>query len=73
MPHALHLVRGDHPVARDVVARQRAAGDTVTVAVLAGAAVPPLPEGVTVHRVPEELSWDRLLALIFAADRVVAW
>jgi hypothetical protein len=38
-----------------------------------GAVGPPLPEGVSVHRVPADWSYDRLLEQIFAADRVIAW
>ena len=50
------------------------AGDDVTVALLAGAAaIPPLPDGVPVHRVPSDWSYGELLEQIFAADRVITW
>ena len=62
-PHVATAIRGDV-----------AAGDEVAVALLAeGAVGPPLPEGVSVHRVPVDWSYDRLLEQIFAADRVVTW
>ena len=34
---------------------------------------PPLPDAVSVHRVPTDWSYDRLLEQIFWADRVVTW
>jgi hypothetical protein len=74
MARALHLFKGEHGVeASAVIARAVAAGDQVEVALLAGAAVPTLPAGVAVHRVPDELSYDRLVELVFAADAVVTW
>ena len=74
MARALHLLKGDHAAeAIAVIAPQVAAGDQVTVALLAGAALPALPAGVEVHRVPEDASYERLLELIFAADSVVTW
>jgi hypothetical protein len=73
MARVLHLVKGADSLAVAVVAHQRAAGDEVTVALLAGAAPPPLPDGVTVRRVPEDLDYAALLEAIFAADQVVAW
>ena len=42
-------------------------------ALLGGATAPALPAGVTVQRVPEDASYERLLELIFAADHVVSW
>jgi hypothetical protein len=74
MPRVLHVFKGEHPrEAVAVIAPQAAAGDEVTVALLGGAAAPPLPHGVTVARVPEDASYERLLELIFAADHVVTW
>jgi hypothetical protein len=74
MADMLHVLKGDHATeALAVIAAQVAAGDRVTVALLAGAAVPSLPAGVEVHRVPEDASYERLLELIFAADSVVTW
>ena len=74
MAGLLHLLKGDHAAeAVAVIAAQIAAGDQVTVALLAGAAAPPLPASVEVHRVPEDASYERLLELIFAADSVVTW
>ena len=74
MSRMLHLFKGDHATELvAVIAPQLAAGDQVTVALLAGAALPVLPAGVEVHRVPEDASYERLLELIFAADSVVTW
>jgi hypothetical protein len=74
MGRALHLVKTEHTgLAAATVVRQLAAGDTVTVIALHGAALPALPDGVVVRRVPEELSWDALLQAIFEADQVIAW
>jgi hypothetical protein len=76
MATALHLVRGagEPPaLAAAVVGRQLAAGDRVAVALLEGAPRPDLPAGVTVHRVPDELSYAALVELIFASDHVVTW
>jgi hypothetical protein len=75
MASALHLLKGTAggALATAVIARQLAAGDRVTVALLEGAARPELPPGVAVHRVPEELSYPRLLELVFASDHVVTW
>ncbi|MBM4439150.1 MAG: hypothetical protein FJ027_01905 [Candidatus Rokubacteria bacterium] len=74
MARILHVLKGDHAAtALSVIAPQVAAGDEVGVALLGGAAAPDLPAGVTVHRVPDETSYERLLALIFEADHVVTW
>jgi hypothetical protein len=74
MARALHLVKGgDVSLALATVARQLAAGDTVTVVALHGAALPPLPAGATLRRLPEELGYDELLEALFEADRVIAW
>jgi hypothetical protein len=69
----LHVFKGDHAAEAVAVIRLQTAGDQVDVALLAGAKAPTLPAGVTVHRVPEDTSYDRLVELIFAADHVVTW
>jgi hypothetical protein len=74
MARALHVFKGDHPAeAGAVIARALAAGDQVEVAIVGDAEPPALPAGVTVHRVPGQASYERLLELIFASDQVVAW
>lgn len=74
MPTTLHLLKGDGAeLALATVARQVAAGDTVSVVALPGARVPSLPAGVALHRVPEELSYEQLLQAMFEADQVIAW
>jgi hypothetical protein len=74
MATALHLLKEeDTGLAAATIARQLAAGDTVTVVALHGAAVPSLPAGIVVRRVPDELSWDALLEAMFEADQVIAW
>jgi hypothetical protein len=74
MGRALHLVKTeDEGLVAATVARQLAAGDTVTVVALHGAPVPTFPAGVVVRRLPEELSWDALLEAMFEADQVIAW
>ncbi len=73
MARVLHLLKGADPgLAVETMARQRAAGDTVTVALLGDAAVTP-PPGVGGRRVPGELTWEQLLEAIFEADQVIAW
>ena len=75
MAHVLHLLtHGQVSLAATVIRRDLEAGDEVTVALLAEPPVdPPLPSAVTVHRVPGDRSYDRLLEQIFAADRVITW
>lgn len=74
MARALHVLKGgDAGLALTTIARQVAAGDSVTVALLPGATVPPLPAAVEQHRVPDEWSYERLLEAIFAADHVATW
>jgi hypothetical protein len=74
MARALHLLKGADPaLALATIERQLAAGDHVTVVVLADTAAPPLPAAVAVHRVPGEWSYERLLDAVFEADHVVAW
>jgi len=74
MPRVLHLLKTADPgLAVTVIARQAAAGDAVTVALLPGAGAPALPPGVTAQRVPDELSYPALLDLVFHADHVITW
>jgi hypothetical protein len=74
MPKILHLLKdGDTSLALATMARQVAAGDTVTVVALHGAAAPSLPAGLALRRAPEELSYDALLEAMFEADQVIAW
>ena len=75
MARVLHLLaHPDAPLATTIIRQDVATGDEVAVALLAeGAVDPPLPETVSVHRVPADWSYDRLLEQIFAADRVVTW
>lgn len=75
MAAVLHVfTRGDAALARLLIERQRAESDTtVTAVLLPGATAPPLPDGVRVTRVPDELSYAELLGLIFASDQVIAW
>jgi hypothetical protein len=74
MSRALHLLKGPDPtLALAVIAQQAAAGDDVSVALLPGTPAPELPAGVTLRRVPDELSWEALLERIFEADQVITW
>ena len=74
MAAVLHLLKAaDAPLARAMIERSLGAGDRVTVVLLPGAAAPPLSAGVAVHRVPDELSYESLLDLIFEADHVITW
>jgi hypothetical protein len=74
MARTLHLIKSDdNDLATTTIARQRAAGEMVSVAVLHGARIPSLPSGVVVHRVPDDLSWEQLLQAMFEADQVLAW
>ena len=74
MARALHVLKGgDSAFALATIERQLGAGDRVTVALLSGATAPALPAGVTVHRVPDEWSYERLLEAVFDADHVTAW
>lgn len=74
MAAVLHLLKAsDASLARVAIAQSLAAGDRVTVVLLPGAARPELAAGAAVHRVPNELSWDRLVELIFESDQVVTW
>jgi hypothetical protein len=73
MAAVLHLLKTPTPLAVDVITRQRAAGDDVTVALLPGAGEVRLPPDLSPRRVPDQLSFDALLELIYAADQVIAW
>lgn len=74
MPGVLHLLKGDvNPLAAAAIARQVAAGDRVTLVLLEGAATPAGVGDVTVHRVPDDVDYGRLLDLIFESDQVIAW
>ena len=74
MATVLHLLKADPtPLAVATIARQLAAGDRVSLALLEGAPRPAHVEGTTVYGVPEELGYRELLELIFAADQVITW
>jgi hypothetical protein len=75
MARVLHLLKGDDPaLALTVIDQQRQAGDEIAVVLLPGAAsLATLPAGVTVQRVPDQLTWDALLERIFEADQVITW
>ena len=74
MARVLHLLPRDAAArAATVIRRDVEAGDEVAVAVVGEAAVPSVPAGVAVHRVPSDWSYEQLLERIFDADRVVTW
>lgn len=74
MGRALHLLKGDDgALALPVIARQLRERDAVIVVLLHEAPDPGLPEGVTVRRLPEELTYGQLLDLIFECDPVITW
>ena len=78
MARVLHLLpRGGVALASTVVRRDLEAGDEVTVALVtegvSDAGGEALPDGVRLHRVPSDWSYEQLLEQIFAADRVVTW
>jgi hypothetical protein len=74
MGRVLHVLKGAEPaLALATIGGQAADGDDVSVALLHGAPVPPLPPGVRVLHVPDDTSYERLLELIFEADQVVTW
>ena len=73
MATVLHLIgANDTRRALPVIAGQVAAGDEVTIA-LVGPSDTALPPDVTVHRVPDSLSWEQLLELIFSTDQTFSW
>ena len=74
MARALHILKGDHTTqAAAIINSQLAVGDEITVALIGGVEPPALAGRVTVHRVPDDVSWERLLELIFEADSAVTW
>ena len=74
MTRVLHLLKSpDADLMLTVIARQRSAGDDVTIVRLPGAAAIAPPPAVTVLRVPDDLTYDALLEQIFAADQVITW
>ncbi|MBI4590111.1 MAG: hypothetical protein HY725_14860 [Candidatus Rokubacteria bacterium] len=83
MPHVLHLFKAPVPShALSVIRRQSREPDTtLTVVLMQGAEIPPLPSGVRVQRLAEEsslpgadiLTYADLLDLIFSADQVISW
>lgn len=74
MATVLHLVKSAQAeLVLTTIGQQLAAHDTVTVALLHGAPAPAVPAGPRVLRVPDDVSYDALLDLIFASDHVVTW
>ena len=74
MARVLHLLKsGDAALALEVIARGQAGGDAITLALLPGAEGVRPPAGVTVRRVPGDLSYEALLEAIFEADQVITW
>jgi hypothetical protein len=75
MPAVLHLLtRADDARALSAIEREREDADTrVEIVLLPGATAPALPAGLTARRVPDDLSYDELLDLIFSSDQVIAW
>jgi hypothetical protein len=80
MPHILHLLKADSgPSALAVIERQGREPDTeLTVVLMPGAPAPPMPAGVTLHRLAEDgsegsLTYSQLLDLIFQADSTISW
>jgi hypothetical protein len=75
MATVLHLVksRAHDELVRTTIGQQLADRDGVTVALLHEGPEPPLPAGVRVLRVPDDLTHDALLELIFASDHVLTW
>jgi hypothetical protein len=70
----LHLLtREDAALALASIEAQVAAGDRVSVALLHGIPAPKVPAGVEVQRVPDGLTYPRLLERIFEADQVITW
>ena len=76
MARVLHLWKADAPAfAAEVLGAAVAApGDEHTLVCLDGASAPALPAAVRVRRLaPDDLDYAGLVALIFDADRVIAW
>ena len=70
--HRVWCVRSDDAEAATAWTPATGRSEGVTVAVLNGAPLPKLPPAVHVHRVPDDLSYDQLLDLIFESDQVTA-
>ena len=74
MARVLHVLAPKQAtLAPEVIRQDIAAGDEVTVALLAGAAGTDVPDGVRTRRVPDDCSYEQLVEEIFAADRVITW
>jgi hypothetical protein len=74
MAAVLHLVKSTQAdLTLTAIEQQRAAGDVVSIALLHGAPAPPVPPGVRIVRVPDDLPYTGLLDLIFSSDHVVTW
>lgn len=75
MAAQLHLVQSSTQgeLILTTIGQQLADRDIVTVALLHGDPGPSLPAGVRALRVPDDLSYEGLLELIFAADHVLTW
>jgi hypothetical protein len=74
MASVLHLVdRELSALASETMRTQLAAGDRLTVVRLEGAPRPAVPDGVTLHHVPDDLTYSQLLDLVFASDQVISW
>jgi hypothetical protein len=74
MARVLHVLKSaEAALALATIGSQLAEGDEVSVALLHGAPAPPLPPTTRVFRVPDDTSYEQLLELIFAADRVITW
>lgn len=74
MAAVLHLVDAElSALAAETMRQQLAGGDRITVVRLEGAPTPVVPDGVTLHRVPDDLTYAQLLDLVFASDQVISW
>lgn len=74
MATVLHLVDDElSALASETIRAQLAAGDRLTMVRLDGAPGPAVPDGVTLHRVPGDLTYSQLLDLVFASDQIISW
>jgi hypothetical protein len=74
MTRVLHLLKGDDAeLMLNVITRQHAAGDDVTVVRLPGAPTLAPPAGVKLQSVPDDLTYEALLHRIFESDQVITW
>ena len=74
MTRVLHLLKGDDAdLMLNVIARQKSAGDEVTVVRLPGATTIAPSVDITVLRVPDDLTYETLLQRIFESDQVITW